>query len=209
MNEYSNDDQDRKGFDVIIGSDCLYSGMEAVQQLFSLVAIMLAENIDNAGDKIFESNTDIANNYTNSSCQNSSDKHGNGDYDDKNDDDHLSPTSVDGGGWMLVDSVPEKSMSINSYEAHSDPNYNDKKKGSGVDIQPVFILGYERRLGGANVDMYAMFEIAAGLGFEWCIAEDSVIDIFGNETSEQTLLWEQCIFLFTRKRQLRSNSEKG
>ena len=218
MKQYFDDDQDRKGFDVIVGSDCLYSSMEAVQQLFSLVAIMLAENIDIANGTPFESNKITTLNNMGTHCQVICDERDNGVYDNNDDDDHLSPTSVDGGGWMLVDSGPERSITADSYDSCSDLYFTEligncvytndqftastklnKRKGGGKDIKPVFILGYERRLGGANVDMYAMFKIAASFGFEWCIAEDSVVDIFGNETSEQTLLWEQCIFLFTRK----------
>lgn len=64
-------------------------------------------------------------------------------------------------------------------------------------MQPVLILGYTRRLGGGSLDINLMLQAAAAEGFEWCVAEDGVIDVFGNVTCQRTMLWEHCIFLFT------------
>lgn len=202
LDEYSKNSSSGRGFDIIVGSDCLYCGMEAVQQLFSVVSLMLAKNADVVNDETIELNEDVNNKCANDDSE-----------DDGDDDDDLKPTSIDGGGWKLIDSGPDNSIAHVSSDTNPDsvlnvPNSDDpviystkpSERNGRMVIQPVFILGYERRLGGANVDMSAMFQIAGDLGLEWCIAEDSVVDIFGNETSEQTLLWEQCVFLFTRKR---------
>lgn len=166
------------GFDIIVGSDCLYSGMEAVKQLFGVVAAMLA-NDENTSDYLQLQPTpqDCALNTDRTTLGASHHEDGS--------DALLQPTSTDGGGWMSVP-LPHVDRPV-------------------VHSKPVFILGYERRLGGSDVDMCAMFEIAANLGLDWCIAEDSVIDIFGNETSEQTLLWEQCVMLFTRRSSSKSD----
>jgi hypothetical protein len=170
----------KQGFDVIVGSDCLYSGTEAIKNLLSVVAYLLAGN----NRERFKDNPDILFCSDNSKIDiektveifSFPDKDALSDINI----DYLIPTSMDGGGWMVpIDSV----QTPNNCRSH----------------RPVFILGYERRLGGADVDMSAMFKIAYDLGLEWCIAEDSLIDIFGNETDEQTMFWEQCVFLFTRR----------
>lgn len=170
----------KEGFDIIVGSDCLYSGTEAIKNLLSVVAYMLA------GGNLYreKSEDDILSCSDTPEIEVQKDKN---DADATSSEvkdteiDYLIPTSTDGGGWMVpMDSVQTPNISIRNH-------------------RPVFILGYERRLGGADVDMSAMFKIAADLGLEWCIAEDSVIDIFGNETDEQTMFWEQCVFLFTRR----------
>ena len=170
LNEYSDDDKARRGFDIIIGSDCLYSGMKAVKLLFATVASMLA------ADTLTEV-YDISKDNKSKSSIGAEDCHSSDEVEVNScsSSDEMGQTSIDGGGWMTLNSEVM------------------------TDVKPVFILGYERRLGGADVDMDAMFTIAADLGLEWCIAEDSVVDIFGNETSEQTLFWEQCVLLFTRR----------
>ena len=170
LNEYSDDDKTRRGFDIIIGSDCLYSGMKAVKLLFATVASMLAADALTEVYGISEDNKSKSSGGT-EDCHSSDEVEVNS----CSSSDEMGPTSIDGGGWMTLNSEVM------------------------TDVKPVFILGYERRLGGADVDMDAMFTIAADLGLEWCIAEDSVVDIFGNETSEQTLFWEQCVLLFTRR----------
>ena len=170
LNEYSDDCKTRRGFDIIIGSDCLYSGMKAVKLLFATVASMLAADALTEVYGISEDNKSKSSSGT-EDCHSSDEVEVNS----CSSSDEMGPTSIDGGGWMTLNSEVM------------------------TDVKPVFILGYERRLGGADVDMDAMFTIAADLGLEWCIAEDSVVDIFGNETSEQTLFWEQCVLLFTRR----------
>jgi hypothetical protein len=173
----------KQGFDIIVGSDCLYSGTEAIKNLLSVVAYLLAGN----NRERFKDNSDILSRSDNSKIilENAVEILSFQDKDASEvsdfDIDYLIPTSMDGGGWMVaMDSIQTPNDCIRSHK-------------------PVFILGYERRLGGADVDMSAMFKIAYDLGLEWCIAEDSVIDIFGNETDEQTMFWEQCVFLFTRR----------
>ena len=64
---------------------------------------------------------------------------------------------------------------------------------------PVFILGYTRRVDGSDMSIQSLLSIADAYGFQWFIAEDSVLDMYGNVTSERTLFWEHCVFLFTRK----------
>lgn len=195
------DKYDKQGFDIIIGSDCLYSGTEAIKSLFSVVAYMLSggdagincdKHQDYRGGGILscsdELKIDIQKTIDTSSIENIEDGSDmlNTDIDDvekvvDTSMDYLVPTSGDGGGWMMPISPNQRNISNSS-------------------LRPVFVLGYERRLGGADVDMSAMFKVAFDLGFEWCIAEDSVIDIFGNETEDQTMFWEQCVFLFTRRK---------
>lgn len=161
-----------RGFDIIVGSDCLYSGIDAVKQLFGLVAMMLT-NDSGCVDEFSNACQTTFNRCDSQAIE--------------EDDAATTPTSLEGGGWKYLDS------GINdSGDRRVAPSDNH--------CQAVFILGYERRLGGADIDMSAMFSIASDLGFEWCIAEDSVIDIFGNETNEQTLFWEQCVLLFTRRK---------
>jgi hypothetical protein len=180
----------KEGFDIIVGSDCLYSGTEAIKNLFSVVAYMLAGgNLyrEKSEDDILScpDTPDIEVQEAvevSSPIQNKEDTNATSSEVKDTDIDCLIPTSTDGGGWMVpMDSVRQT------------PNISIRNH------RPVFILGYERRLGGADVDMSAMFKIAADLGLEWCIADDSVIDIFGNETDEQTMFWEQCVFIFTRR----------
>lgn len=174
----------KRGFDIIVGSDCLYSGMSAVKQLFSVVAMMLTDDSCCASE-IIEPNVDTCKDDSIGDCLTTFDPH---DHQAVESDDVVSaPTSFDGGGWKFVDG------SICDSGGQCVPKSCHQSKA-------VFILGYERRLGGADIDMSAMFSVASNLGFEWCIAEDSVIDIFGNETSEQTLFWEQCVLLFTRRK---------
>jgi hypothetical protein len=183
-NQFNFDPTKNRGFDIIVGSDCLYSGMDAVQQLFKLVSMMLTHDSGCAGGRI-ESNVTDSDIESNIACKTSFD-HCDHDAMDA-DDAATAPTSLNGGGWKFLD------CDINDSE-------NRRVAQSDHHSQAVFILGFERRLGGADVDMSAMFSVASDLGFEWCIAEDSVIDIFGNETSEQTLFWEQCVLLFTKRR---------
>lgn len=183
LEEYSpRNSRNKKGFDVIIGSDCLYSGMTAVRQLFSTVAHMLYDDSEDNFEEIAQQH-DVED-------------------DDGCDDIDSLPTSLNGGGWKYLqpqtrnlDIRSDIDMPLDSSAAtsafHTPPPLP-------IPVRSVFVLGYERRLGGAEVDMSAMFSYAAELGLEWCIAEDSVIDIFGNETSERTLFWEQCVLLFTR-----------
>ena len=173
-----------RGFDIIIGSDCLYSGMDAVKQLFKLVAMMLTNDSGCPNGRI-EPNVNKSEIESSNACRTSFDHCDHRDMD--TDDAATAPTSLNGGGWKFLD------CDVN------DPG-NRCVALSDNHSQAVFILGYERRLGGADIDMSAMFSYASDLGFEWCIAEDSVIDIFGNETSEQTLFWEQCVLLFTRRK---------
>jgi hypothetical protein len=64
---------------------------------------------------------------------------------------------------------------------------------------PVFILGFTRRLNRGESDIEDVLRIADELGLSWTIAEDGVIDMFGNCTSDRTMFWEHCIFLFNWK----------
>ena len=176
MDEYAKESEER-GFDIIVGSDCLYTGMDGVNLLFSTVAHML-KNADSAADE----------HVLRAKCTSGAVSNTEQNTTDTCDIDYLDPTSLDGGGWMALQ------------ENNSDPS---QCRSDCTVLPPVFILGYERRLGGADVNMSAMFKTASDMGLEWCLAEDSVIDIFGNETSEQTLFWEQCVLLFTRKKTCR------
>jgi Lysine methyltransferase len=182
--QFNLDPTRNRGFDIIVGSDCLYSGMDAVKQLFRLVSIMLTQDSGCAGARI-ESNINDGEIESSNDCRTSFDHcdHNAMDADDA----PTAPTSINGGGWKFLDCDVKGSG-------------NRRAAQSNHNSQAVFILGYERRLRGADIDMSAMFSVASDLGFEWCIAEDGVIDIFGNETSEQTLFWEQCVLLFTRRK---------
>lgn len=211
LEEYSAiNNRNKRGFDVIIGSDCLYSGMTAVRQLFSTVAHMLYD--DDSDD-----------------CSQFEEKEKEVEEDDSNCDDIDSvPTSTSGGGWKYsrqhtqsyaIDTdaemdIPPTLPSSTSTNPTSNTSttiltistitpilaHLPRTTPISIPVRSVFVLGYERRLGGAEVDMSAMFDYAAESGLEWCIAEDSVIDIFGNETCERTLFWEQCVLLFTRRK---------
>lgn len=64
-------------------------------------------------------------------------------------------------------------------------------------LPPVFILGYTKRLGRENCDITAILNAATKAGFAWCIADNTFVDIFMNETDTKTLFWEHCIFVFT------------
>ena len=123
LNEYSNNNTTRKGFDIIIGSDCLYSGMAAVKLLFSMVSLMLAENPDiesrsdpqvhtsysNSNDNnSSSSNNDSENNIDDSNCRNKVFE----DNCDNDDNDDNIPTSMDGGGWMILE--PDRTTDINN-----------------------------------------------------------------------------------------------
>ncbi len=66
--------------------------------------------------------------------------------------------------------------------------------------QPVFILAFTRRLDGNEASIDVIFQAAKEVGFEYEIAYDSVIDMFGNITCERTMMWEHCIFIFTWKK---------
>ena len=173
--------------------------MPAVRQLFSTVARTLYDD----SDDYFEEDEIVQNNLE--------DDDGCDDYVDSR------PTSLNGGGWKYLQQhtesanidIPSTSSSSATSPAvilastvtptHT-PVPTSTPTPTPTPVRSVFVLGYERRLGGAEVDMSAMFDFAAELGLEWCIAEDSVIDIFGNETSERTLFWEQCVLLFTRRK---------
>ena len=189
LEEYSSrNSRNKKGFDVIIGSDCLYSGMTAVRQLFSTVAHMLYDDSEDDFEEIAQQH----------------------DVEDDDGCDNIDslPTSLNGGGWKYLqqntknfDIRTDIDMPFDSSEAAPallTPHPLPVPVPTPNPVRSVFVLGYERRLGGAEVDMSAMFSYATELGLEWCIAEDSVIGIFGNETSERTLFWEQCVLLFTR-----------
>ena len=199
LEEYSSrNSRNKKGFDVIIGSDCLYSGMTAVRQLFSTVAHMLYDDSEDYFEEIVQQH-DVED-------------------DDGCDDIDSLPTSLNGGGWKYLqqhtvnlDIRADADVPLNSSAPtpalHTPvpvpvPTLVPVPVPNPTPVRSVFVLGYERRLGGAEVDMSAMFSYAAELGLDWCIAEDSVIDIFGNETSERTLFWEQCVLLFTRHEKL-------
>lgn len=198
LEEYSSrNSRNKKGFDVIIGSDCLYSGMTAVRQLFSTVAHMLYDDSEDNFEEIVQQHD-----VEDDDCCDDIDSH---------------PTSLNGGGWKYLQQHT-KDLDINTdidipldsssappalYTPGSTPTPVPIPTPTPTPVRSVFVLGYERRLGGAEVDMSAMFSYAAELGLDWCIAEDSVIDIFGNETSERTLFWEQCVLLFTRHKKLK------
>jgi Lysine methyltransferase len=223
LEEYSaKNNRNRKGFDVIIGSDCLYSGMTAVRQLFSTVAHMLYDDSDDClqvdekeeGREVEEER-----------------KANRNESEDENDCDDIDslPTSTNGGGWKYlrqhtqshntdINVPPTPTPTLTSSTTTPTPTSSTSVFTPStittapllaphpvpIPVRSVFVLGYERRLGGAEVDMSAMFDYAAELGLEWCIAEDSVIDIFGNETSERTLFWEQCVLLFTRRKKIKT-----
>lgn len=82
---------------------------------------------------------------------------------------------------------------------NNDNNNNNGSVTSESELSPVFVLGFTRRVQGGESSIEQIFEIADEYGFNWTIAKDSVVDMFGNETSERTLMWEHCIFLFTWK----------
>lgn len=218
LEEYSaKNNRNRRGFDVIIGSDCLYSGMTAVRQLFSTVAHMLYDDSNDC----FELEEEKEEKEEEKQVEEERKVDGNESEDESNCDDIDSqPTSTNGGGWKylrqhtqshtidididinipptLSSSTPTPTPTSTSIPSSASP------LPPIIPVRSVFVLGYERRLGGAEVDMSAMFDYAAELGLEWCIAEDSVIDIFGNETSERTLFWEQCVLLFTRRKKMKT-----
>lgn len=258
LEQYSaKNNRNRKGFDVIIGSDCLYSGMTAVRQLFSTVAHMLYDDSDDClqfEEKEEEREVEVERKVGRNESE-----------DESNCDDIDSmPTSTNGGGWKdlrqhtqshnadidfdapptlthtltltssttttptptsststsvftpstittapLLAPVPvpvitSSTTTPTSSSTTPSPVLAPLPHPIPTPVRSVFVLGYERRLGGAEVDMSAMFDYAAELGLEWCIAEDSVIDIFGNETSERTLFWEQCVLLFTRRKKIKT-----
>jgi hypothetical protein len=137
------------GFDMIIGSDCLYGrNDEVVEALFSTVGCLLAGPRSTKCVKETKSGDEV-----------------------------LAVTS-DGNGWVETDGgkVPE------------------------TELGPVFVLGYERRVGGGSPSMARVLRVAAEQGFSWTIAEDCVLDMFQNPGSELSMFWEQCVFIFTRKR---------
>jgi hypothetical protein len=61
----------------------------------------------------------------------------------------------------------------------------------------VFVLGYTRRLTRDAYDVNHVLNFANAIGLDWCVAEDCVMDIFGNRTDEMTMCVEHCVFLFT------------
>jgi Lysine methyltransferase len=232
LEEYSaKNNRNRRGFDVIIGSDCLYSGMTAVRQLFSTVAHMLYDDSDDCIE--FEDEDEDDEKEEGRDVEEERKVGRNESEDDSNCDDIDSlPTSSNGGGWKClrqhtqshtidIDIPPTLSHTSSTATTTHTPSLTSITPTSSssttpspllaplphpipIPVRSVFVLGYERRLGGAEVDMSTMFDYAAELGLEWCIAEDSVIDIFGNETSERTLFWEQCVLLFTRRKKLKT-----
>ena len=104
-----------------------------------------------------------------------------------------------------------KLLSKNKTKTFKDSNIENTKEGDSNgggwqsihsesdEVSPVFILGFTRRMQGSDASIEDILEVADKFGFEWTIADDYVIDMFGNETSERTLFWEHCIFLFTWK----------
>jgi Lysine methyltransferase len=211
LEEYSvKNNRNRRGFDVIIGSDCLYSGMTAVRQLFRTVAHMLYDDSDDCLQFDFEENEEEKEVEVER-------KVGRNESEDENNCDDIDslPTSTSGGGWKYlrqqtqshnidINLPPTPTSSTTTTDTTSSPAPAPLPHPIPIPVRSVFVLGYERRLGGAEVDMSAMFDYAAELGLEWCIAEDSVIDIFGNETSERTLFWEQCVLIFTRRKKIKT-----
>jgi hypothetical protein len=73
------------------------------------------------------------------------------------------------------------------------PPVPSKKKKLGS----VFVLGYTRRLTRDAYDINHVLNYANKIGLDWCVADDSVVDIFGNRTDEMTMCMEHCVFLFT------------
>lgn len=67
-------------------------------------------------------------------------------------------------------------------------------------LEPVLVVGYHRRLGRGQCGIAANLETASAMGFDWCVADNLFVDLFGNETEGQTIFWEKCIFLFTWKK---------
>ena len=69
----------------------------------------------------------------------------------------------------------------------------------------IFLMACTRR----DMDIETVFSIASGAGFQWGLAEDSVYDIFGNNTEGMTELWRDAIFKFRRKKIDRTTSFDG
>ena len=135
------------GFDIIVGSDCLYAGMNAVKQLFAIVNVLLKGGLN------------------------------------------------DKQSYQIAE--PLESTVANDCNEGNETDDVETVSSSNFST-PVFILGYERRLGGGEVDIAEMLDVALHYGLRGRVVRDYVVDIFGNETEEQTLFWEQCVYVFTR-----------
>ena len=72
--------------------------------------------------------------------------------------------------------------------------------GGGASHGSVFILGYTRRLTRNAYDIDHVLNFANAIGLDWCVADDCILDIFGNLTDEITMFMEHCVILFTWKR---------
>eukprot|EP01038_Epipyxis_sp_PR26KG_P004783 gene4783-6708_t len=178
--EWSNHDQiqsilsryasDSQGVDVVIGSDVLYAGIDTVKSLFNTVNGLLRGK------------------HNKYSTQNGKLKTEEYDFnhiitaeESVPDDCDLIPTGA-GGGWLINND--EESINLTK-----SPN----------ELEPIFILGYVRRYNAGEANISQILNIANEAGFDWAIADDYVLDMFGNRTSELTMFWEKCVFIFTRK----------
>jgi hypothetical protein len=156
-----------QSFDIIIASDCLYRNGSNTKSLFDLASRMLRKQPSCVPL------TDII------SC--APPTVGLSNYEESG---ILNP-SGNGGGWYYP-----------SCHDHS-VETNDMYTTLNSDRQPVFILAYTRRMDGGEASMAVIMQAARDAGFQYEVAYDSVVDMFGNVTSERTLMWEHCIFIFT------------
>ena len=197
------------GFNIILMSDCIYGTFETTRLLFSTCSKMLADNFDNNRDNNIDNgknNSNNNNNYNNNNnCEPSSvisSKIYQKSYQDVNyinDDDNVNMVEDEikqtstGGAWN-----EEFFIDNNNNNYYNNSSFSDNKL-SNARIENVIVVGYERRKYGNETNINEIFKIAEEFGFEWCIAEDFVVDMFGNRISERSLFWEKCIFLFIRK----------
>ena len=158
-----------EGFDVIIASDCLYNQGNAAAKVLFNVVSRLL--------RIHDKSVGVS--------KDQAIIEENGKSVDINSEDNISENGIeippgDSGNWDKLDT--------------------ENILGDVVSTRkPVFILGYTRRVDGSDMSIQSLLQIADAFGFQWHIAEDSVVDMFGNVTSERTMFWEHCVFLFTWK----------
>jgi predicted nicotinamide N-methyase len=58
----------------------------------------------------------------------------------------------------------------------------------------VFFLGFARR----EVQIETVLEDAKASGFTWSVAQDFIVDIFGNRVCDLTDFWQSAVFIFSK-----------